>query len=85
MSLVNGPTLADSVADPEGRIAKAIVAGQSDRELIEELYLSALSRYPSSTELDEALTYLNSTPGRAAKAQDLLWALINSNAFLFNR
>ncbi len=85
MSLINGPTLADSVADPEGRIAKAIVAGQSDRELIEELYLSALSRYPSSTELDEALTYLNSTPGRAAKAQDLLWALINSNAFLFNR
>ena len=85
MSLVNGPTLADAIASPEGRIAKAILAGASDRELIEELYLAALSRYPTSEELDNALTHLGSTPGRATKAQDLLWALVNSNSFLFNR
>ena len=85
MSLVNGPTLADAIANPEGRIAKAILAGHSDRELIEELYLSSLGRYPTPEELDQTLTYLGSSPGRAAKAQDLLWALINSNAFLFNR
>ena len=53
--------------------------------LIEELYVSSLARYPTGEELDSALTYLASSPGRAAKAQDLLWALINSNAFLFNR
>ena len=40
---------------------------------------------PTLAEMDEAVTYLGSSPGRAAKAQDLLWALINSNAFLFNR
>lgn len=85
MSLVNGPTLADAIANPDGRIAKAILAGRSDRELIEELYLASLGRYPTSEELDQAMTYLGSSPGRAAKAQDLLWALVNSNAFLFNR
>ena len=85
MSLVNGPTLADAIASPDGRIAKAILAGRSNRELIEELYVSSLARYPTGEELDSALTYLASSPGRAAKAQDLLWALINSNAFLFNR
>ena len=85
MSLVNGPTLADAIANPEGRIAKAILAGRSDRELVEELYLAALSRYPTAEELDLAMTYLGSSPGRAAKAQDMLWALVNSNAFLFNR
>lgn len=85
MSLVNGPTLADAIANPEGRIAKAILAGRSDRELIEELYVASLSRYPTPEELDKAMTYLGSSPGRAAKAQDLLWALINSNSFLFNR
>ncbi len=85
MNLVNGPTLAEAVADPEGRLAEAILAGKSDRELVEELYLAALSRFPSPVEMDSALTYMRSASGRAAQAQDLLWALINSNAFLFNR
>jgi hypothetical protein len=31
------------------------------------------------------LSYLASGPNRAEKAQDLMWALINSNAFLFNQ
>lgn len=85
MSLVNGPTLADAVAHPEGRIAKAILAGRTDRELVEELYLASLGRLPTPAELDEAVTYLNSAPGRSAPAQDILWALVNSNSFLFNR
>ena len=85
MSLVNGPTLADAVANPDGRIAKAILAGRTDRELIEELYLASLSRFPTPAEMDAAITYLGGAPGRAAKAQDMLWALINSNAFLFNQ
>ena len=38
---------------------------------------------PTPNEMDAAVTYLGSSPGRAAKAQDLLWALVNSNAFLF--
>ena len=85
MNLVNGPTLAEAIADPEGRVAEAILAGKSDRELVEELYLAALSRFPTGIEMDRALTYIRSDSGRAAQTQDLLWALINSNAFLFNR
>ncbi len=85
MSLVNGPTLADAIASPEGRIAKALLAGRSDREMLEELYLASLGRFPTPAEMDTAITYLTSSPGRAAQAQDILWALVNSNAFLFNR
>ncbi len=85
MSLINGPTLAEAIADPEGRIAELIIGGTPDRELIEELYLATLSRFPTPAELDNALTYLKKGQGRASRAQDLLWALVNSNAFLFNR
>jgi hypothetical protein len=62
-----------------------LVAGVSDRELVEELYLAALARKPTADELDKSLTYLGAARGRASEAQDLLWALVNSNAFLFNR
>jgi hypothetical protein len=72
------------VADGAGRIAKAVLSGKPDRELIEELYLSSLSRPPTDAELDKALKFLQTGTGRAARAQDLLWALVNSKAFLYN-
>ncbi len=86
LNLLNGATIADAIADPEGRIAKLVMAGASDRKLVEEIYLAALNRTPEGNELDLALTYLGKGgTGRAERAQDLMWALLNSNAFLFNR
>jgi hypothetical protein len=85
LNLVNGRTISDTIADPTGRIAKALIAGATDRSLIEDMYLATLSRTPTATELDKAITYLRGGESRAARAQDLLWALVNSKAFLYNR
>jgi len=84
LNLVNGKTISDAVADANGRIAKAILAGRPDRELLEELYLSSMSRLPNSEELARGLKFLESGGGRATRAQDLLWALVNSKGFLYN-
>ncbi|MBM3796549.1 MAG: DUF1553 domain-containing protein [Acidobacteria bacterium] len=86
LNLLNGSTISDAIAAPEGRIARLVLAGASDRKLVEEIYLAALNRQPEGNELDLALTYLGKPgAGRAERAQDLMWALLNSNAFLFNR
>jgi hypothetical protein len=85
LNLVNGPTIAEAVADPAGRIAKGIAAGKSDREIVDELYLAALSRLPGEADVRLAEEYLAGPGERQEKLQDLLWALINSPAFLFNR
>lgn len=84
LNLVNGKTISDAVSDANGRIAKAILAGRSDRDLIDELYLAALSRPPLDAEVASASKYLSSGGGRTERAQDLLWALVNSKAFLYN-
>jgi hypothetical protein len=85
LNLVNGKTISDAVADSAGRVAKAILGGRSDRELIEELYLASLSRPPTAAEAASALKYFEAgAGGRAERAQDLLWALLNSKAFLYN-
>jgi hypothetical protein len=84
LNLVNGQTISDAVADSNARIAKAVLAGRGDRDLLEELYLASLSRPPSTPEMEQGLKYLESGAGRAARAQDLLWALVNSKAFLYN-
>ena len=85
LNLINGETVADAVADPTGRVAKLVLAGASDRQLVEELYLATLSRLPDASEYERARTYLTAGNNRAEKAQDIEWALLNSYAFLFNR
>lgn len=85
LSLVNGPMLAQAIADPEGRVARLVLRGVADRELIEDLYLGGLNRLPSSKEYDLAASHLGKSTSRAAAAQDILWAMLNQKAFLFNR
>jgi uncharacterized protein DUF1549/uncharacterized protein DUF1553 len=85
LNLMNGRTIGDAIADPKGRVAKLILAGASDRAIVEELYLAALSRFPTAGEYDTAASFLKGGQRRAAWAQDLLWSLVNSKAFLYNR
>ena len=85
MNLINGPTVAEALIDPEGRIAQLIKTNQDDRVLVEELYLATFSRLPEKNEYAVAVEHLANAESKEEGAQDLLWALINSPAFLFNR
>jgi Protein of unknown function (DUF1553) len=85
LNLVNGPTISDALIDPNGRIANLLKSNPDDAKVAEEMYLAALSRLPNAGEMIKAKEYLVKSPSRAEGAQDLLWALMNSPAFLFNR
>ncbi|MFN0167188.1 MAG: DUF1549 domain-containing protein [Bryobacteraceae bacterium] len=82
LNLVNGKTISDAVADPKGRVTKLILSGKPDTAIVEGLYLVALSRMPSKNESDRGVKYMAAGP-RTARAQDLLWALLNSKGFLY--
>jgi hypothetical protein len=79
---VNGSTISDAVADPKGRVAKLVLGGAGDGAMVEQLYLAALGRMPTSAERERGLAYL-AGGARAVRGQDLLWALLNSKAFLY--
>ena len=52
---------------------------------IKELYLVALSREPSKEETETLLAHIEKKASNAQTAyEDIVWALINSPAFLFN-
>ncbi len=53
-----------------------------DDQLVNTLFLTVLSRYPNSTEMNTALTNLKTN--RTAEAQNLLWSLYNKVDFVFN-
>ena len=53
--------------------------------MIEEVYLAALCRMPRTDEIARCEAHLKSAKSKTEGAQDLMWALVNSPAFLFNR
>lgn len=85
LNMVNGATIGDSIAHPQGTIAKAVAAGATSEQLIETIYVSTLSRKPSPEELTRAMEFVASVGDPKVAGEDLMWALINSPGFLFNR
>jgi len=53
-------------------------------QLIDELFLACLTRFPTETERAEARKHLEQESDRSAALQDLLWALINTREFILN-
>jgi hypothetical protein len=82
LNLVNGKTISDAIADPHGRVAALVLSGKGDEAIVDELYLAALGRAPTREEQLRGVAYL-SNGAKGSRAQDLLWALLNSKAFLY--
>jgi hypothetical protein len=85
LSLINGPTISDAIANPNGLIARRIAEGAKPKALVEDVYLSVLCRLPTPDESKKAEAYLAEVKQPSEAVQDLMWALINSPGFLFNR
>ncbi|MCI0461852.1 MAG: DUF1553 domain-containing protein [Gemmataceae bacterium] len=85
LHLLNGDFLNAKIADPAGRVEKLLRAKKQLPEVIEELYLVALSRPPRPEEGERALGWIRSAPNVREGVQDLLWTLLNSREFQFNR
>jgi hypothetical protein len=85
LNLINGPTIGDAVAHPQALIARLIGEQADNHKIVEEIYLAVVCRFPTPEEQKQGEEYLAQLPTQAEGAQDLMWALINSPAFLFNR
>ena len=84
LTLINGPTISEAIVHPQGLIAKQLAAKVEPPKMVEEIYLSVFNRMPTDAERVQGEKYLADN-GLTDGAQDLMWALINSPAFLFNR
>jgi hypothetical protein len=57
---------------------------QTNTNLVNTLFLSILSRYPSSDESAKAIASLAAASNRSQAVQDLVWSLYNKVDFVFN-
>jgi hypothetical protein len=83
--MVSGELLDQILRSSEGRIARALQNSEPTQTTIADLYWSALSREPSADELAAAGTHVKSSDDARRGLEDVAWAVLNSNEFLFRR
>ena len=83
--MINGTVVHNKLRSDTGRIATSIAAGKSDDEIIDELYLVAVSRHPTTEERAAAQRHLAAAGAeqRRAALEDIGWAILNTKEFLF--
>jgi hypothetical protein len=80
--LMSDPALARKMTS--GRLAALLAAKKTDREVVEELFLATLSRFPDAGERQAALGHVAKRKDRARAFAGVLWALINTREFILN-
>lgn len=85
MHLLNGDFLNKKIADRTGRVEKLIADKVPVSKAVEELYLATWGRRPTADEQKKAEGWVKSAPSARDGLQDLLWVLVNSREFLFNK
>jgi hypothetical protein len=67
-----------------GRLKELLTPPRSDEQVVEELFLATLSRFPDEGERRSALEHVRSKGDRRAGFTDVVWALINTREFILN-
>jgi hypothetical protein len=81
---MNSPEIAEKVHSRVGTARKLADSDKKPEAIVDELFLTALSRRPLDTERMKLLEAFKDSDRRAA-VEDVLWVILNSKEFLYNR
>ncbi|MDB5349825.1 MAG: Ig-like protein [Planctomycetota bacterium] len=84
--LLNSAEIQQKVANETGRAALLVKDTRSDAQKVDDIFWSALARAPSSTESAVAVAHVKANKETPRKAfEDILWAVVNTKEFQFNK
>jgi len=83
LQLINGPTVNDKLRNANNRIGRLLAKKVPEKDMLDELYLTALSRPPADAEVQVAIAHVAKAADKRKAWEDVQWALLNSKEFLF--
>jgi hypothetical protein len=93
LHIINGETLNNKLRAPHNIIDSLLKRGLSDEQIVNHLYLASFSRPPAGNELPALVNALHSAEQQHKSGQgdarrealnDMMWAMLTSEAFMFN-
>ncbi|MFM8397118.1 MAG: hypothetical protein ACKOAH_04750, partial [Pirellula sp.] len=84
LTLANSDDIESKIADGQGVIARLFKDQKPHDEIVDELYLGSLSRFPTAEEKTKTKYFVDAIENKTEAYQDLLWTLMNSREFMFN-
>ncbi len=84
LELFNGRAINEAVKVKPGTLSKNLLSrNMSLQQIVVQLYLSTLSRYPKPSELSAVLRISSGGSSKTKGIEDIHWALMNSREFMF--
>lgn len=83
LHMINGDTIQGKIA-AGGMVKQLLDSGKTPPQVIESIYVRALSRRPSPEELEKLVATVTQAENPQVGLEDVFWAVLNSREFLFN-
>lgn len=85
LHLANGKTLLEKLEASDGRIARHLADNAPPERIVEDLYLSALTRLPTAQERSALSAAISAAPPEEKRPviEDIYWSVLTSREFLF--
>ncbi|QGJ68941.1 Organization of cell wall [Planctomycetales bacterium 10988] len=84
LHLSNGTTINEKIQSEQSRVQQYLNENYTNDEIIDEVFLLGLARYPTPQEEKQLLKLIETAPNRREGIEDLFWAVMSSREFLFN-
>ncbi|HEX3869196.1 MAG TPA: DUF1549 and DUF1553 domain-containing protein [Pirellulales bacterium] len=83
LMMMNGSIIDSTISVDKGSMLRRLANGSSQNDAIDFLYMTTLARKPANADTAMAHSLVGSRTSPLSGYQDLLWALLNSNEFIF--
>ena len=86
LHIANGDTLNLKLTQKNNRLDQLLASDKTPAEIVDEVYLSALSRLPSSKEKTEVTALLSAAKpdDKRQTLEDIFWGVMSARDFVFN-
>lgn len=86
LHIANGDTLNQKLSQKNNRVDQLLASGKPEADIIDEVYLLALSRFPTAKEKTGMVSALTSAPPaeRRQVLEDIFWGVMSARDFVFN-
>ena len=84
LHLLNSPEVMEKIQHPHGEARRLANSTRPPAEIVDDLYLMTLSRFPRDAERRLMLEAFVASRDRQSAVEDVLWTLLNTKEFLYN-